>query len=161
MAHPTDEHFLEIFESYKQDVFRVAYSYLKRSEDAEDVVQDVFLDYYQKPPKEESNLKAYLVVAAVHRSLNKLKKQRREREVLLKVAKESPQSTLPPSTEERIDVENALLTLSAGDQEILRLYYYGHLTVEEISLAYHIQPEAAKKRLYRAKEKLKEKLSEK
>ena len=41
------EAFKRVFNTYRNTVYSVAYSYLKNSSDANDIMQDVFLKYYQ------------------------------------------------------------------------------------------------------------------
>ena len=42
-----DEKFLSIFNLYKNDIYRLAYSYTKNIMDSDDVVQNVFVKLYK------------------------------------------------------------------------------------------------------------------
>ena len=65
-----------IYRSYSQDVMNVAYFYTGNQEDAEDVMVDVFLSIMARPPKNEANLKSYLLRSAMNKSFD-LRKRRR------------------------------------------------------------------------------------
>jgi RNA polymerase sigma-70 factor (ECF subfamily) len=155
---PGKERFTEAFNLFKGDVFRVAYSYLRSKEAAEDVVGDVFLDYYLHGVRDESNLKGYLVSAAVHRSLNVLKRERRGREIVREAG--------PINEEERpsLDYEplyEALSELPEDYGEPIRMFYFASMSVSEISRALSISEDAAKKRLERGRGMLREALKDK
>jgi len=76
MIHPLETHLTKVYNSYYQDVFRVAFSYLNSVDESNNVIQDVYIEYYRKPPKEEKNIKSWLLSKANHRSLDLLKKRR-------------------------------------------------------------------------------------
>jgi RNA polymerase sigma factor (sigma-70 family) len=79
---PLTEELDQIFREHHQLVFRTAYGVTGSREDAQDVLQTLFLRLLRKelPPDFRKNLKAYLYRAAVNTSLNIIRaRKRRER----------------------------------------------------------------------------------
>lgn len=73
--------FEDIYQSYRNMVYSVAYRMLGSFSDAEDVVQDVFAALQQLDINSIGNLKAYLVKMATNHCLNTLSSARKKREV--------------------------------------------------------------------------------
>src|SRR6185369_15196154 len=71
--------FDQIFREYYQFVYRTAYGITGSSEDAEDVLQTIFLRLLRRefPPDLKRNPKAYLYRAAVNVSLNVVRLRQR------------------------------------------------------------------------------------
>jgi RNA polymerase sigma factor (sigma-70 family) len=69
-----------IFKEHGQLVFRTAYGVTRNREDAEDVVQAVFMQLVRQERRPEGkNLQGYLYRAAVNASLNTIRRRKRER----------------------------------------------------------------------------------
>ena len=62
-------------EKYHGTVFRVAYSYVKNREDAEDIVQEAFLRLYNSESRfnADENVKAWLIRVSVNLAKDTLK----------------------------------------------------------------------------------------
>src|SRR5262245_15643732 len=71
--------FERLFREHSHFIYRTAYSVTGNSQDAEDVLQGLFLGLLQRglPPGLKENPKAYLYRAAVNLSLNTLRTRRR------------------------------------------------------------------------------------
>lgn len=75
---------LDVFESYYKEhykaFFLASYNYVKTTEVAQEIVNDVFLKIWEDAEKItiESSLKAYIYRAIINRSINALNKQKRE-----------------------------------------------------------------------------------
>ena len=150
-----DELFIEIYEKNKTSVFRIAFSYVKDRELAEDVLQNVFLKLYTAPPRNESNPAGWLAVVTKNQCLDFLRSRKREREVLSDL-KSDPLF----HEEESTDVLALVDKLPEKYATLIRLFYYGGLRVKEIASALHISENNVKKRLNRAREKLKNLIEE-
>ena len=70
-----NQRFDDLYQKYAGIVFRTAYNFLLNKDDAEDIVQEVFIDLWNNAPTlpEVSNLKSYLFTQVRNRSLNRLK----------------------------------------------------------------------------------------
>src|SRR5215510_10048935 len=72
--------FETVFKAHAQLMYRTAYGVLGTHQDAEDVVQTIFLKLIRQefPPDLEKNPEAYLYRAAVNSSLSAIRNRRRE-----------------------------------------------------------------------------------
>src|SRR5205809_7596677 len=82
ISEPLAKEFEELFREHYQLVYRTAYGITGRTEDAEDILQGVFLKLLRRgiPPDLQKNRKGYLYRAAVNLSLTVI--QSRSRHVL-------------------------------------------------------------------------------
>jgi RNA polymerase sigma-70 factor, ECF subfamily len=78
--HSVTQEFDQIFRDHHQLVYRTAYGVTGNAEDAEDVLQTIFLRLLRRelPPDLQKNPKAYLYRAAVNVSLNAIRLRRRQ-----------------------------------------------------------------------------------
>ena len=72
------EEFEELFRDHSQFVYRTAYAVTGKAEDAEDVLQTIFLRLARRdfPPNLKNNTRAYLYRAAVNASLSVVRSRR-------------------------------------------------------------------------------------
>src|SRR4026207_1154760 len=79
ISGPLAQEFEELFREHYQLVYRTAYGITGRAEDAEDVLQTVFLKLVRRgsSPDFQKNPKGYLYRAAVNVSLDTLERRRR------------------------------------------------------------------------------------
>ncbi|ANE45300.1 hypothetical protein SY83_01965 [Paenibacillus swuensis] len=66
-----------LYDEYRPLLFHIAYRMLGLSQDAEDIVQDVFVSLQQQNTVEITNMKAYLCKLVSNRCLNELKSSRK------------------------------------------------------------------------------------
>ncbi len=144
-------------ERYADTLFRVSYQYLFNRQDAEDVVQDVFLALVARLQGSEFNddehLKAWLIRVTINKSINVAKSNARRRTQppdMLSGVVENPPSEL----------EEQLARLSADDREVSYLHYYEGYSAAEIAAFLNVRENAVYKRLSRARERLKNFLEE-
>lgn len=62
-----DKKFNKLYNQYYLDVFRYAYSYIKRHDIAENILQDTFLELYLNCPKKEDNIKSWLMKVCLNK----------------------------------------------------------------------------------------------
>ncbi len=143
---------------YSDMMYRVSYQYVRNAQDAEDVVQDVFLALmdrlFRAGFESEEHMKAWLIRVAVNRSKNlaKCNARRRKRE-----AAYDWRGQEPPNSR---DLEAALGKLSAVSREAVYLHYFEGYTAKEIAGLLGKTERAVLKCLSRSRGKLKEYLSE-
>lgn len=70
----------ELYQRYRKYSFAIAYRMLGTVTDAEDVVQDCFVELRNKPLKNLQNPKAYVAKMTMNRCLNLLNSARKQRE---------------------------------------------------------------------------------
>ena len=121
----TDKDIEDIYRRYVDMLYRVAYSFMKNSADAEDMVQETFIRLLRSGTSfaSEQHEKAWLIVTARNVCKNELARARR-REVPLE---EAPAHYVP----ELSDTLLALRSLPEKYRLPLYLYYYeGYSTAE-------------------------------
>jgi len=151
---------------YSDYLLRVAFVYVKDQKTAEDIVQDVFIRYYQHAEqfRNDSSLKTYLVRMTVNRSHDHLRSFAYTRMVLTdRIAgfgrQRSPESLLTDK-EMSQEVVKALLTMKVQYREVLALYYYDDWTTVEIADILACPEATVRTRLQRARRQLKKVLEE-
>ena len=141
-------------------LLRVAYLYVKNSATAEDIVQDVFIAFYQKKEqyRGEALLRTYLVKMTVNRSHDYLRSWTHKRTMLFervrgKSTTHTPERAMVEKVEKRELVE-ALFTLSVTYREVLILYYFEEMTTVEIAKLLDCPEATVRTRLQRARKQL-------
>jgi RNA polymerase sigma-70 factor (ECF subfamily) len=155
----TDADFRDAFHRHKDVVYRFAYRMTGSSSAAEDIVQDCFVAFWQKPDSYDAGrgaLRPYLL--GVARNLV-LKRWRRERphEALNEAMEDESSLGLPFDIEgqERAEaVKHAVLRLPPFQREALILAEYEEMSLEEIARATAAELAAVKSRLHRARQNL-------
>ncbi len=144
----------EIIRKYADMVYRMAFAYVRRHADADDIFQDVFLRYLKKHPQFEN--------------------EEHEKRWFLKVTANCAKSYLTSAwmryfvpLEEDIFEEpeenrlsEALLHLPPKYRDVIHLYYYEGYKTEEIAEILGRKPDTVRKQLTRARELLKKILKE-
>jgi RNA polymerase sigma-70 factor (ECF subfamily) len=159
---PLAEEFDELFREHYALIFNTAYSVTGKPEDAEDVVQTIFMRLYRTgiPPNFQSNPKGYLYRAAVNGALNSVRSRRRH----VLAADLEPLATNPgpvrePAIQERL--VHAIAQLNPGTVEMLILRYEHNYSDAEIAKLLGKSRGVVAVTLYRARTKLKKLLGDK
>jgi RNA polymerase sigma-70 factor, ECF subfamily len=154
--------FLELYNRYRDPIFRFAYRLLGSVEIAEDVTHDCFLSLIRKPENfrpERASLKTYLYAAARNLALKHFRDQGRETglDEVKEEPKESPRrGPLRRLLDEELaaHVKEAVFSLPALQREALILFEYEGLSLNEVAAIAGTDSGAIKARLYRAREGL-------
>ena len=139
--------------SYRSTVYRLAYSYLKNREDAEDISQEAFLRLYKCGQcfAADENVKAWLIRVTVNLCKNLLKSSwHRNRGELV------TEAAAPPR--ESSGIGEYISRLKPEYSAVLYLFYYEGYSVKEIAQICRITSVAVRTRLSRGRDKLKEML---
>ena len=153
----------ELYSLYVDAMYNVALRFLGNKEDAEDMVQDSFVDAFKKLNsfKYESSFGAWLKRIVINKSINYLKAKR-----IPVVPMEQHEFHLTDEeavSEEVVDIKKVkmgIARLPMGYQQIINLYLiegYDHVEIAEIL---DITTSTSKSQYHRAKKKLLELLSE-
>ncbi len=149
---------------HSRKIFAVAYRYLQRADEAEDLVQDVYIKLWQMrdelPPEER--LLPFILAMARNLSIDRLR-ARHEYDVMAGDDEDAP----PPNDEPFIDntVEDhdrlrqtlqLIKQLPPDQQKVLKLKALNDLDNDEITRLTGIQPDNVRQLLSRARRKLKE-----
>ena len=150
----------QLIHTYGDYLYRVAFIYTKDERAAEEVVQDVFLKFHQTRHRydERASLKTYLTKMTVNRSYDYLRSWKNRTFSLLEqlTGTSSGADEMMLRKEERGEITNAVLKLPVKYREVLLLYYYEDLQVNEIAEFLQVPVSTVKTRLQRARGKLKQ-----
>lgn len=160
----TERSFQLVMQNYTDYLLKLAYLYVKDWQAAEDIVQDVFLTYYQKSEQfeERSSLKTYLAKMAINKCKDYLKSWRYRKHVLTN-------SFLNPARkvrnriveqDEKLELAEAVLQLPLKYREVIIYYYFDELSVLEVSGMLSVSDNTVKTRLRKARSLLKDQLKE-
>ena len=159
VVEPLAQDFDEIFAEHYQLVYRTAYGVTGRVEDAEDVVQTIFLRLLQRETSLAfvKNPKGYLYRAAVNLSLTVV--QSRRRRILTEDVEGAAASipSLEPSRQEEIHrrLYEAMAELNPKAAEILILRYLHNYSDAEIAKLLRTSRGSIAVNLYRSRARLK------
>ncbi len=154
--------FLDLYNRYREPIFRFAYRLLGSVEIAEDVTHDCFLSLIRKPENfrpERASLKTYLYAAARNLAMKHFRNQGRETglDEVSEEPKDSPRrGPLRRLLDEELAtlVREAVLSLPPLQREALILFEYEGLSLNEVAEIAGTDAGAIKARLYRAREGL-------
>ena len=122
------DYFEKIVNTYSNMLLRISYQNLLNKSEAEDVVQDTFLQYVkmQKEFKSEEHVKAWLIRITINNCKNRNK--------LVRLRKEIPINDLDFAfSEEEQSLMSEVFRLDAKYKNVLYLYYYEGYSLKEIS----------------------------
>lgn len=154
----------ELVDQYGEDVKRLIYSYVKNWSAAEDLVQEVFLTVFQKTDTldKATSIKAWILSIAANKSKDYLRSWHYKKLLLTnsfttKSNVESPEHQLLLQ-QEKTELSEAVFALPVKYREVIILYYYQELKIEEISKVLKINSSTIRTRLSRARDLLNQKL---
>lgn len=145
----------QIVAQYTGLLWAVADSILQEPEDIKDCVNETFTEFFYQRERfdpEKGALKNYLAVIARRLAIKKKQENQRCAGVPVELAEDTDSFF---KTEEREALDAYLRTLDPADEKIIRMKYYGGMTIKEIAAALDIPYETAKKRHQRSLKKLK------
>ena len=142
------------YNKYKNYVYRLCYSYMKRAADAEDCAEDVFVKVLACNRKftDEEHEKRWLAVAAANHCKNKLKQRKRDDAYLAEAAEDIPEK------ENNDEVLEAVLSLPDKYKSVVWLYYYDGYKTGEIAKILKKPPSTVRNLLSDARALLKKRL---
>ena len=145
----------EMYRAYADMVYRLAFLRTKSSQDADDVLQEVFLRCLRARPLFNSaeHQKAWLIRVTINCTKTLLTSAWRRHQ-----AKECDE--ILTEMTESTDVYAAVLELPEKYRTVVHLFYYEGYRVEEIAKLLASNPSTVKSWLFRAREMLREKLKE-
>ena len=153
----TDTEFTGLVKKYIDTVFRLAFSYLKSREDAEDVVQNVFLKLHRqnKPFDGEDHIRHWLIRVTVNECKTLLRAPWRQSESFEEYA-----ATLSFTDPERSALFYAVMDLPKKYRLPIYLYYYEGYSTAELAEILRMPKGTVCVNLKRGRELLKQLLEE-
>ena len=142
-----------LFEQYRNDVYRLALSYTKSVQEAEDVCQTVFLKLMEQKSIKPGKERAWLMQVTANRCKNLLRSSWWKQTVPM-------EETLPAPAPEYSDTWDKVMGLPPKYRVLVYLRYYEELTTREMAQLLHLSQTAVTTRLSRARRMLKDQLQE-
>ncbi|MGB3259493.1 sigma-70 family RNA polymerase sigma factor [Paenisporosarcina sp.] len=158
----SEQKFQLVMQEHTDYLLKLAYLYIKDWPAAEDIVQDVFLAYYQKFEQfeERSSLKTYLAKMTINKCKDYLKSWRYRKQILtnsfLNQSKKIRDKIIVE--DEKLVLADAILQLPLKYREVIIYYYFEELSVLEVAQLLSISDNTVKTRLKKARALLKNQL---
>jgi RNA polymerase sigma-70 factor (ECF subfamily) len=150
--------FLELFQKYEKDIYRIVFAYVKNKEDALDVVQETAYRAYKKfhALKEKEQFKSWMISIAIHSAIDLLRE--RKKVTYLTQTNEDQIRFLNRSEKDlalSLSLKDVMETILSDDEKaVLLLKYYQEYTFKEISTIIDTPESTVKSMVYRALEKI-------
>lgn len=143
----------KIIRKYFDMVYHLALSQTRNVSFAEDVTQDVFMQFIknEKTLESDEHIKAWLIRVTVNCSKNIFRSAWMRKTIPLK-------EEITFDTPEKSDVYFAVQDLPSKYRAVIHLFYYEDMSVKEISQCLNANESTIRSRLHRGREMLKEKL---
>lgn len=154
-----DKQFIRIFNLYKNDIYRLAYSYTKNISDSDDITQNTFIKLYNHVDilnNQDLDIKKWLIKVAINECKTFLLSSWKKKIIAFTEKEENTLSTTLPDN----DLLDAILQLPKKYRTIIFLYYYENYKIKEISDILNISVTNIQTILSRARKELKEILKE-
>ena len=148
----------DLMDMYKNNIYAVAFSICKNASDAEDVVQDTFLQYYMthKHFDNEQHIRAWLLRVAINKAKNIQSSFWHRNGMPL----DDYIETLSFETPETKELFEEVMKLPEKYRVAVHLFYYEDYSIKEIAKILRTTESNIKVRLSRGRAKLKDALKE-
>lgn len=161
MGHPiTYDKMAEFILENKDSYYRLAYSYVRNSEDAMDIVQEAIVRAFssRKTLKEADYIKSWFYRIVINTALDFLRKNRKY--TYLEEEQWEDFSTGPGDPYQDVDLHQALEKLSPQNRTIIILRFFEDMKLSEIARVLGENENTVKTRLYSTLKKLRLELEE-
>lgn len=160
--------YADLIKRHQRFVFTLAMRFAKNREDAEEIAQDCFIKAYRSLAtfQRQSKFSTWLYSIVYTTAMTFLRKKRVEKDSIddentyMQPENSSSAQTanLVESKSRSYYLNQAIAQLLPDDAAIITLFYMGEQSLEEIGNALGIEPNTVKVKLFRARQRLKEKL---
>jgi RNA polymerase sigma-70 factor (ECF subfamily) len=140
---------MELYRRYGPAIRRKCERMLGNTEDAEDVMQALFLSLWDKGSTDVEL--PYLYRAATNRCLNELRNRKKQRDLLAREGRGEPSTSRINTQENRVSssqlISNLVSRIDKKSAEILVYYYLDDMTQDEIAALMNISRRTIGKKL--------------
>ena len=162
----TKDSFEDVLREYSNMVYRLAFSRVRNSFDANDITQDVFLKYIRagKTYNDEEHRKAWLIKTTVNTSKTLVLSSWNRRRSPWEFSGVTPEAggisedKNLKNVETKSVVYSAVMDLPKKYRTVIHLFYYEDMNISDISKTTGQNVNTVKSQLHRARNLLKEKL---
>lgn len=151
-----NQRFDDLYQKYASIVFRTAYNFLLNKDDAEDIVQEVFIKYFisNKAFNDDNHEKAWILTVTANLSKNVLRSKSRQNLELDDTIK-IVDHKFDKAITNHLDLEEAMKELTANQRLVIYLFYYEQIPIKNIAKIMKSNENTVKSHLLRAKSKMK------
>lgn len=151
----------QVYDAYADMLFRLALSQLQNVHDAEDALQEVFIKFISASPafRDESHLKAWLIRVTVNLCHDMLRKQKVRSAIPIDDVEHLASNDNSKDAELLSELMTQLYVIPEKYRSAIVLHELEGFSVEETAKSLGITVSAAKMRLSRGRQFLKEKIS--
>ncbi|TSJ40362.1 sigma-70 family RNA polymerase sigma factor [Mucilaginibacter corticis] len=160
--------YADLVKRHQRFVFTLAMRFTKNREDAEEVAQDCFIKAYRSLDnfKQESKFSTWLYSIVYTTAMTSLRKKRldtssiddEETDIQIAAVPSGYDTNNAENRSRSFYLNQAIEQLSADDAAIITLFYKGEQSLEEIAQTLGVEANSVKVKLFRARQRLKEKL---
>lgn len=154
--------FQKLIEEIKVYLYNIAYAILNNSDDAGDAICETIAKSFTnlKSLKNPEYFKTWITRILINES-RKILKQKKGVISLEDYVTNSPPDYIQYNSNTKLDIQNAINSLDKKQYDVIVLFYYNDLSIEDISNILNIPAGTVKSRLHTAKQKLYEILYQK
>ena len=151
------ENYEKAISNYAEDIYRMAFSMVQAKEDAEDILQNVFMKLllYQKEFHDSDHLRRWLIRVAINECNSLWTSSWRKRVELKEFSERDMAGNDSFYNSEYEDLYTAMRTLPPKLRIVIHLFYYEEYSTREIASLLHILEATVRTRLSRARKLLK------
>ena len=162
--------YADLVKRHQRFVFTLALRFAKGREDAEEITQDCFVKAYRNLAQFQggSKFSTWLYSIAYTTAMTFLRKKKLDTTsidnedtfIQLENASGSMDNNLAENRSRSFYVNQAIEALMPDDAMIITMFYKGEQSLEEIAKAMNMETNAVKVKLFRARQRLKDKLEQ-
>ncbi|MBH0164911.1 sigma-70 family RNA polymerase sigma factor [Fictibacillus sp. 7GRE50] len=160
-----EEELQRIIKQYGESILRLCYSYTKDQAKSEDILQDTMLTVYLQMDdlREKQAIKSWIYRIAINKCKDYLKswhyKQLKLSHILSFTASNEKSIELKLIIQDESEqLVQEIMKLKPKYREVILLFYYEELTLQEIEQVLKLKSTTVKSRLYQARQLLKSRL---
>lgn len=160
--------YADLVKRHQRFVFTLALRFAKGREDAEEIAQDTFIKAYRNLQsfQQQSKFSTWLYSIVYTTAMTFLRKKKMDTSSIddenVYIQLENQHGSFDNNYAEKKSrsyyVNQAISQLLPDDATIITLFYQGEQSLEEIAAALNMEPNTVKVKLFRARQRLKEKL---
>ncbi|PYZ96514.1 RNA polymerase subunit sigma-70 [Alteribacter lacisalsi] len=153
-----DEAFERLYEQLHPPLYTFLFRFTRNEQMSMDLVQDTFLKFYKSRSayrSEKAGVKTYLFRIGYTLMLNRINRRKKWRQLLPFLV---PDPVMTVSSDDRITIREALLTLPETQRAAVILHYYHDLKFREIAEILGLPEGTVKSRVFTGIKKLREEL---
>ena len=158
--------FTELVVRYQRPIYNAAFWILRKPEDANDITQVVFLKVAERLDEYDPRFKffSWIYRIAVNESLNLLRRNGREEalddEIDLPGSESADPERQASAAEVARRIRGALMKMTPNDRVVLTLRHFSECSYEEIGQILDLDQKTVKSRLFEARQRLRDLLSD-